>query len=442
MTNQRMNSAQIIKDISVLYELSLSVGQSLDLRENCAAFIKSLLNRKNLAYGEVWIRDDYLIERSQTNGATLVYATPEFWKAETHLAANHPLFGLLKEKAIISIADTDALFDKLISEKGVQKGVFAIFALDEIGFLKLYSLTTPFNIYELNQLRNVMAKFSVSVKGCLAHQRAMREIAHRKQAEAALQKAHDELEERVKERTAELQRSNSLLLKEISERKEAQSQLQSSLEEKDVLLKEIHHRVKNNLQVISSLLYLQSEEIKDQATLDMFKESQNRVKSMALIHEELYQSNDLAHIDFSEYIARLTNHLLRSYGARHIQLHQTIEPLFLTLDRAISCGLIINELLTNAMKYAFPAQSYVDQLATIWIEMFQCDKKHLLLSVRDNGIGMPQDFNIERGRVDSLGLTLVMTLTKQLKGTIEVKSEGGTTFWIKFPLLNHLASKG
>lgn len=436
MTNQTINSAQIIKDISVLYELSLSVGQSLDLRENCAAFIKSLLNRKNLAYGSVWIKDDYLIESSKITGATLVYATPDFWKGESHLAAHHALFDLLKEKQIISIADTEALFDQLISEKGVEKGAFAIFALEEIGFLKLYSLTSPFNIIELNQLRNVMAKFSVSVKGCLAHQRAMRELTHRKEAEAALQKAHDLLEERVKGRTAELERSNSLLLSEISERKEAQSQLQSSLEEKDVLLKEIHHRVKNNLQVISSLLYLQSEQIKEQATLEMFKESQNRVKSMALIHEELYHSNDLAHIDVTEYIARLTNHLLRSYGAGHIQLELSIEPLFLTLDSAISCGLIINELVTNAMKYAFSADSFVAQLPTIWIEMFQCDKKQLLLSVRDNGHGMPQDFNIQRGRVDSLGLTLVMTLTKQLKGTIEVKSENGTTFWIKFPLLN------
>jgi PAS domain S-box-containing protein len=237
---------------------------------------------------------------------------------------------------------------------------------------------------------------------------------------------------------------------DVTERKQAKEQIQASLKEKEVLLKEIHHRVKNNLQIISSLLYLQSENIEEKATRQMFKDSQNRVKSMALIHEQLYQTDNLARIDLVEYIERLTNHLSRSWRANHVSLQLDIEALFLTIETAIPCGLIINELVTNAMKYAFPAQEGRHQLAgKIWVTIQPSDNHHLTLSVRDNGVGFPADINFRRPR--SLGLTLVTTLVKQIKGTIELQgegrggerhpvtgtaplpSEGGTEFKIRFP---------
>jgi light-regulated signal transduction histidine kinase (bacteriophytochrome) len=145
---------------------------------------------------------------------------------------------------------------------------------------------------------------------------------------------------------------------DITEQKLAEEALRSSLREKEVLLQEVHHRVKNNLQVISSLLDLQSQNLKDQKTLEIFRESYNRVKSMALLHDKLYQSQSLEEIDFSEYVTTLTSYLLMSYGVNLdlIKVNINIEQVFLSIDTALTCGLIINELISNSLKYAFPKE--------------------------------------------------------------------------------------
>lgn len=225
-----------------------------------------------------------------------------------------------------------------------------------------------------------------------------------------------ELEARVRERTRELK---------------------ASLTEKEVLLKEIHHRVKNNLQVISSLLNLQSGYITDGAALQMFKESQNRVRSMALIHEKLYQSEDLAKIDFAEYIRDLTNYLIRMYATetRMVNLEMDVKDISLDIDTAIPCGLIINELISNSLKYAFPAENETfdesdEPENKILIELYSTDGSNLILIVSDNGVGFPEDVDFQK--TESLGLQLVNTLTEQLEGSIELEENGGTTFKIMF----------
>lgn len=204
--------------------------------------------------------------------------------------------------------------------------------------------------------------------------------------------------------------------------------LKASLREKEVLLKEIHHRVKNNLQVISSLLNLQSGTVTEPAMLAMFTESQNRIKSMALIHERLYQSKDLAKIDFSEYVRNLTNHLYRSYvaNANLIKLNLHVENIHLNVDTAIPCGLMINELVSNALKYAFPH----GQKGEIGISLARQPGEQLVLIVRDNGVGLPQDLDIKSSK--SLGLKLVNILTKQLKGNLDYQVENGTVFKLTF----------
>jgi two-component sensor histidine kinase len=217
--------------------------------------------------------------------------------------------------------------------------------------------------------------------------------------------------------------------RDITERRRGEEALRTSLREKEVLLKEIHHRVKNNLQVISSLLSLQSEYLKDEAMIKIFKESQNRVKSMALIHEKLYQSANLAEIDFSDYLRELTTQLFRSYsiGTHGVSLNVHAPQVLLAVDRAIPCGIIVNELVTNALKYAFPDS----RGGRIDIDLHPVSDDQIRLAVRDNGVGFPADVDFETS--DSLGLTLVRMLADQVQGQVVLQAgERGAEFIMTF----------
>ena len=185
---------------------------------------------------------------------------------------------------------------------------------------------------------------------------AARDITKRKRAENELRKAHDELEIRVRERTSELAFTNEALKAEISQRKKAQENLTISLNEKELLIKEVHHRVKNNLQIVSSMLELQSTYMKDKQAIMAFREGQNRVSTMALIHEKLYRSGDLARIKFTDYIEELTSNIFASYGVNSdkIGLKINVGDVSFDVNTAIPCGLIINELVSNSIKHAFP----------------------------------------------------------------------------------------
>jgi len=220
----------------------------------------------------------------------------------------------------------------------------------------------------------------------------------------------------------------SVAFVEALKRKRAEKQIKASLEEKVVLLKEIHHRVKNNLQIISSLLYLQSKNIKNEEALEMFRDSQNRVKSMALVHEKLYQSKDLAKINFEKYIRNLTNHLFRAYrtNSNAIKLKINVNDVSLSIDTAIPCGLIINELVSNSLKYAFTE----GREGEIRIDLHSDGANKFRLIVSDNGAGFPKDLDFRNS--PSLGLQLVNSLTNQLDGTIKLDGSSGTEFKITF----------
>jgi len=214
--------------------------------------------------------------------------------------------------------------------------------------------------------------------------------------------------------------------RDITQRKRAEEQLRASLREKEVLLKEIHHRVKNNLQVVSSLLSLQAEQTKDRQTFEAFRESQNRIRSMSLVHEKLYRSPDLTRIDFAEYVPSLATALFRSYrvDAATITLNLDVAQVFLDIDTVIPCGLIINELVSNSLKHAFPA----GRAGEIRITLRPAGDNLLTLVVGDNGVGLPQDLDLRHA--GSLGLQLVNTLVSQLGGTITLHRHGGTEFEI------------
>ncbi|MEG5058033.1 MULTISPECIES: EAL domain-containing protein [unclassified Microcoleus] len=218
------------------------------------------------------------------------------------------------------------------------------------------------------------------------------------------------------------------VVRDITDRKRDEDRIKASLAEKEVLLKEIHHRVKNNLQVISSLLKLQSRYIQDSRVSEMLKESQNRVRSMALVHEQLYQSKDLSNIDFAEYIQNLAHNLFQAYEipTEGVNLQTNIAPCSLNIDTAVPCGLIINELVTNSLKYAFTGQVQ----GKIKIDFTLDENRVCVLAVSDSGIGFPQELDYRKAR--TLGLRLVGSLVKQIRGEIELLETAGTTFQITF----------
>jgi two-component sensor histidine kinase len=232
----------------------------------------------------------------------------------------------------------------------------------------------------------------------------------RKDLEAAnikLGKFNEELEIQVRQRTTELQ---------------------TSLQEKEVLLKEIHHRVKNNLQVISSLLRLQSETVRDKAIAALFLDSQERVRAMAMVHEFLYKSADLTRINFPAYVDSLVQNLYRTFGLTSSESLPTVEvdDVRLSLDVAVPCGLLLTELISNAVKYAYPDRKW----GPVEVRFRDLSKGLFELSVSDHGSGFPKDFDWKKS--DSLGLRLVRLLTEQLQGEIRVENHHGMKFVVTF----------
>lgn len=223
----------------------------------------------------------------------------------------------------------------------------------------------------------------------------------------------------------------TVILRDITDRKITQEVLLASLREKEVLLKEIHHRVKNNLQVVTSLLGLQSRGIADESVKKMFQESQNRIHAMSLLHETLYQSDNLSAIDCKEYAGQLAAHLFRSYGVStsRVRLNLVVEHTRLSLDVAVPCGLILNELVSNALKYAFPD----GREGEIRIEMVRGGDRQTILVVSDNGVGLPAGVSLWSTSA-TLGLRLVRILGDQLGAEIEVGAEGGTEVRLTFPV--------
>jgi two-component sensor histidine kinase len=210
------------------------------------------------------------------------------------------------------------------------------------------------------------------------------------------------------------------------QRRKAEEQIKQSLKEKDLLMKEVHHRVKNNLMVISSLLSLQSRYITDKNSRELFQDCQDRTKTMALIHERLYRSTDLKHIDFGEYIQTLATDLFHSYvHTRLIKLNLDVEEIMLDINTVVPLGLILNELISNGLKYAFSD----GRNGEITVSFFKEDDFYQL-KVADDGVGFPQDLDFKN--TDSLGLQLVISLTRQIQGDIEMIRNNGTEFKLTF----------
>lgn len=217
------------------------------------------------------------------------------------------------------------------------------------------------------------------------------------------------------------------IARDITERKIMEDKIKDSLQEKEMLIKETYHRVKNNLMVISSLLDLQARYIEDVETQNIFRDSQNRARSMAMIHEKLYQTTDLKWINFADYIKKLSTELFETYSDQsgNIKIDFDVENHKLDTDTSIPLGLIVNELISNSLKHAFPD----DRKGIIKIKFYKDNEKYILV-ISDNGIGFPDGFEIEN--INSLGLRIVNSLVDQIQGEIDIDRTQGIEFTIKF----------
>jgi PAS domain S-box-containing protein len=223
--------------------------------------------------------------------------------------------------------------------------------------------------------------------------------------------------------------------RDITSRKQAEERMKSLLKEKELLVREVHHRVKNNFAVVSSLLGLQSQQIEDEAIQAMFMKSHDRIRSMSLIHERLYQSQELTHINLSEYIRTLVTDLYESYETDPAKVSLIIEAedVTLNLDQAIPCGLIVNELISNALKYGFPSGWKGE--GRVEVTLRRIEKNQIELAVKDNGVGLPIDFDLQKTK--SLGLKIINLLAEdQLGGKLRVVKDAGTNFIVRFNITN------
>jgi len=261
------------------------------------------------------------------------------------------------------------------------------------------------------------------------------EVKQRIEIEQKLKVFNDRLETKVGQRTLELRQTNESLLQEVHSREKAEALLRKSLQEKELLLKEIHHRVKNNLLVVASLLDWQANYIEDEKIIKMFENSQDRIHSMALIHEHLYKCDDLKRLNIAEYIKDLVDKIFYSYdvGGKGIEFSINVEDIILNIETARPCGLMINELIGNALEHAFPKKN--QNQGVISLDFKKATEDKMMLSVTDNGIGLSKDFDLEKS--ESLGLQLVHTLIEQLDGELELDTTKGTTFKVTFSELQY-----
>ncbi len=267
--------------------------------------------------------------------------------------------------------------------------------LTAAGLFFPHPYSTPLMHSAVNRITGILGGWGVSVL-----------LMRLKHLHVSLLQSHNELEKRVEERTGELSQS---------------------LREKEALLREIHHRVKNNMAVVSSLLSLEARKIKDAGVRSLFEESQQRVRSMALVHEKLYQTKDLSSINFEDYIKSIVSEIISTYriDTSAIAAEINIEGIELDLESAVPCGLIINELLTNAFKHAFPK----NRKGLLSVNFTKTDGA-FTLTIKDNGVGLPEGFDYKGA--STLGLQLVNILTDQLGGTLRIKSDKGTEAVVMF----------
>lgn len=392
--------------------------------------------KNNLERGKRGIKEQYEFEFLKKNGTpvyTTIETSPIFDDDGNYIGAIAGVMDITdRKKAEELLRESEELYRKLM-----QTSPDAVIVTDLEGHLTHVS-EKVLNLHGFSCADELLGKSVLTLIAPEDHEKAM-ESFEKTLREGAVENVEytmvkkegtfiGELNAAVIKGSEETPKAFITTVRDITEKKRTEEQIKASAKEKEVLLREIHHRVKNNLQVISSLLNLQAEHIKDSQYTEMLKDSQHRIRAMALIHEKLYQSENLAYIDFDEYITSLVAGLVWSYGGKRdkVAVKTETEDIALGIDTAIPCGLIINELVSNALKHAFPG----DRKGEVMIQV-RAVNGTIELTVKDNGVGIPGDIDFRK--TESLGLDLVTTLVEyQLDGEITLDRTEGTAFTIIF----------
>lgn len=435
MITEFNTSAQKTLDFSKQEALQIPVYQLFN-NENTATDIQEKVNKEGIYQGEVKIlkKDNQIID-------ALISASPIQDESGKVIGTMGVLRDITEKKiadkeAIKKQANLDAIFNSTenmmmltVDKKGqilshnnnVKNKFLEIFDIkirNEDNLYKLFKKRVNKDVYQ-----GQMDNFKKTFKGTT--QQFILPLRNKGKEETWMQVFLNPI--KVEAKIDEI----SCLMYDITERMIIDRKILSSLKEKEVLLSEVHHRVKNNLQVISSILNLQSAYVDDEKTLEILEESQNRIKTMSFIHQTLYQTSDFSAIGFSEYIETVVVNLLQSYSLedKEVVLIKEMDSINLPLDQSIPCGLIVNELVTNAIKYA-----YIGIDAPILTIRITVAKEKIEIEVKDNGIGLPKDFKYEES--NSLGMQLVYSLVDQLEGELVINYDKGTSFLVKFDEIN------
>ncbi|QUH22588.1 hypothetical protein HYG87_01795 [Methanobacterium alkalithermotolerans] len=354
-----------------------------------------------------------------------VYTEMALYTAFTHLLLSSALLCLYPQQGLMKYF-TQEYTGNFLSRKVLPVGILSIIGL---GFIVLYGMSS--DLFSSSFAVVIMVNTSIFILVLLIIGAAEKLSDLDKERINYQQSLEESLEE---QKTIQLELENIVIEKEraqqklrklLDEKEIIQSHLESSLSEKETLIREIHHRVKNNLQIISSLLSLQRGYVEDEYSLDLLHEAQTRVKSMALVHEKLYRSEELSHINMQHYVDSLTRDLLATYSQQGVDLNLDLDEVKINIETAIPLGLIINELVSNSLKYAFKG---VDD-GKIDLSLKECTEGYQLI-VKDNGAGLPPALDLDNPK--TLGLQLVQSLVGQLDGQLEVFNADGVSFKITF----------
>ncbi|MBN2103650.1 HAMP domain-containing protein [bacterium] len=457
---------QLVRDLEILAEMigsNCTASLLFNIPSDAEEIVSALKAHPSIRSGKIYTADGSQLtsyRRSDVDSLQskqMIQKTVEHYLNITYIESNRLPHTLLSRKYHLFLENRLALFHPVVLdneligmvyletdltaiEERFQNSITAMAAVMLISFLVIYLLTAKLQYFITKPIsylsllaKRVSTERDYSIR---ADKFSKDEIGLLIESFNDMLSQIEYRDNTIQETSVQLEKQTEKLKNELKKRRKVEKEIKRSLDEKNILLQEIHHRVKNNLQIISSLLKLQLRHIDDPDTMTLFQDCHNRVHTMALIHEQLYRSEDFSNIDFQEYVLSLTKHLFYIYNnpTKKIKLEIEMEKAHLDLNTAIPCGLLITELVSNSLKYAFidrdQGKIKISLARVNGAPTEDLNKKKYIFTIQDDGVGLPSD--IESLSTESLGLKLVNALVRQLRGEISVEINGGTIFTIEF----------